>query len=274
VIGATAIELKSAADLERMRVAGRLLAEVFDEVLAAVKPGVTTRRLDEIAARAIAARRAKPAFLGYHGFPATVCSSVNEEVVHGIPGNRALGEGDIVGIDIGLVRDGLYADRATTMPVGRVSPEVAQLLRVTVECLERAIAACRVGNRLQDIGRAVQSHAEAHGYGVVREYSGHGIGRRMHEAPQVPNYVPKFRNSSGLGAGNLRLRAGMALALEPMINLGTHETRTLEDNWTVVTLDGLPSAHFEHTVFLTTEGPEVLTGEQPAFFHSELDRWP
>lgn len=268
-----AIELKTPEQRERMREAGRLLAEVFDEVLAAIEPGITTREVDRIAAAAISRRGAKPAFLGYHGFPATICISVNEEVVHGIPTDRKLAEGDIAGIDIGLVHRGFHADRATTVPVGKVTPEVARLLRVALESLECGIAACRAGNRLHDIGRAVQTHAEAAGFGVVREYSGHGIGRRMHEAPQVPNYVPA-RGSAGALGGNPRLRPGMALAIEPMINLGTWRTEVLADQWTVVTADGLPSAHFEHTVFIGEDGPEVLTGQQPEFLHLELDRWP
>jgi methionyl aminopeptidase len=271
VIGST-IEIKSPEEIARMREAGRLLGEVFEEVLAAVAPGVTTKELDEIAAAAIGSRGATAAFLGYHGFPATICSSVNEAVVHGIPDTRPLAEGDIVGIDIGLVHEGFFSDRATTLPIGRVRPAVADLLRVTLCCLERAIDAARVGNRLQDIGQAVQTLAEPHGFGVVREYSGHGIGRRMHEPPQVPNYVPGPGPGRLASDGNPRLRAGMTLALEPMINLGTPETRTLGDRWTVVTGDGLPSAHFEHTVLITAEGPEVLSGQQPSLSELELDR--
>jgi methionyl aminopeptidase len=263
------IEIKSPDEIAIMREAGQLLAEVFEEVLAAVAPGVTTKHLDDIAAQAIRARKAKPAFLGYHGFPATICASVNEAVVHGIPSDRPLEEGDVVGIDIGLVHRGFYADRATTMPVGTVAPEVLDLLQVTLECLDRGIAAAQPDGRLYDIGQAVQEHAEAHGYGVVRDYSGHGIGRKMHEPPQVPNYVPPRR---GVGNGNPRLRVGMALALEPMINLGTQETKTLGDRWTVVTADSRPSAHSEHTILIGPDGPEILTGQQPSLSYLKLDR--
>jgi methionyl aminopeptidase len=264
------IELKSPEEIERMREAGVLLAQVFDEVLAAIEVGVTTEHLDHVAASAIRSRGARSSFLKYHDYPKTICASVNEEVVHGIPGRRVLREGDIVGIDIGLVYNAYHADRATTMPVGRVSAAVAQLLRVTKECLMWAIDATRVGNRLFDIGGAVEQLARQHGYGIVREYSGHGIGRRLHEAPQVPNYVPE-KGTQAAKAGNPRLRPGMTLAIEPMINLGTWRTRTLDDKWTVVTSDGLPSAHFEHTVVVSENGPEILTGEQPSLEDLELD---
>ncbi len=262
MISTHTIELKSPKQMDRMRRAGQLLAEVFDEVLAVVGPGVTTKRVDQVANEAILARDAKPAFLGYRGFPATICASVNEEVVHGIPSDRALREGDILGIDIGLVHDGFFADRATTVPVAPIAPAVAQLLRVTRQCLEQAIEVCRPGNRLHAIGQVVQELAEGAGFGVVRDYSGHGIGRQLHEPPQVPNFVPN-RSRDSVYAANPRLRVGMALAIEPMINLGVCQTETLDDGWTVVTADRQPSAHFEHTVLITETGPEALTGQQP-----------
>lgn len=262
MIRGNAIEIKSPGEIEKMRVSGRLLGEVFDELLPAVVPGVTTAELDRIAEDAIRHRGAIPAFLGYNGFPATICASVNEEIVHGIPSDRVLEEGDIIGIDMGLVKEGFYSDRATTVAVGQVSDEAIRLMRVTLECLNRGVAAAKSGNRLQDIAVAVQSHAEKAGFGVVREYSGHGIGRQLHEAPQVPNHWPDRSSSSGSG-GNPRLMPGMTLAIEPMINTGSWKTKTLGDKWTVVTTDGGISAHFEHTIVVTENGPEVLTGQQP-----------
>lgn len=236
-----------------MREAGRVTARALRAVGEAVVPGVTTRELDEVAVEVIRAAGAKPAFLGYHGFPATICASRNCEVVHGIPGKLRLVEGDIISIDMGAIVDGYYGDSARTFGVGAVSDEAARLMDVTERSLEAGIAAARPGGHLYDIGAAVQRVAEAGGFSVVREYVGHGIGREMHEEPQVPNY-----GTAGKGPV---LLPGMVLAIEPMINAGTANVRQLRDGWTVVTADGALSAHFEHTVAITEEGPVVLTLE-------------
>jgi methionyl aminopeptidase len=262
----THLNVLSPQEMDRMRASGRLLGQVFEKVLAAVVPEATTADLDRIAYEAITEAGAKPAFLNYRGFPATICASVDEEIVHGIPNHVPLREGQIVGIDMGLILNDFYSDRATTMPVGGVLPEVARLLRVTQECLRQGIAAARVGQRLQDIGRAIQTLAEGEGFGVVREYSGHCIGRQLHEEPQIPNFVGRETRGP-----NPRLVAGMAMAIEPMINQGTWKTRILDDRWTVVTADGFPSAHFEHTILVTEAGPEILTGEHPSLQEMELD---
>ena len=238
-------------ELEKMRAAGQLVGRVLQELRRMVEPGVTTLDVDRAAERMIRDAGALPTFKGYHGFPYSICASVNEQVVHGFPSDYALKEGDIFSIDVGATLHGFVGDTATTVPVGQVSPELLQLIRVTEECLERAIEQCREGLRLGDIGWAVQSHAEAHGYGVVREYVGHGIGRRMHEDPQIPNY-----GAPGKGA---KIKRGYVFAVEPMINLGTHQTKVLKDGWTVVTLDGRSSAHCEHTIAVTENGPEVFT---------------
>lgn len=246
------IELKSASDLARMRRAGALAAKALAEAGRAVAPGVTTKELDRIAEKVIRAEGGIPTFVGYRGYPASICASINEEVVHGIPSaQRVLKEGDIVGIDVGATLDGFVGDTAATFAVGRVDPAWTDLLNATAESLERGIAQARVGNRLGDISHAIQAVADARGYGVVRDFVGHGIGRQMHEEPAVPNY-----GSAGTG---LRLEAGLVLALEPMFNLGTHKVRVLSDGWTVVTDDRRPSAHFEHTVAITADGPEILT---------------
>jgi methionyl aminopeptidase len=242
---------KSRKELEKMRAAGRLAGQVREALRRMVRPGVTTLDLDAAAERMIRDGGALPTFKGYHGFPYSICASVNEQVVHGFPSNYALKEGDIISIDVGATLAGFVGDTATTVPVGQVSDEVRQLIRVTEECLERAIAQCWPGRHLGDLGWAVQAHAEAHGYSVVREYVGHGIGRRMHEDPQIPNY-----GTPGKGA---KIKAGYVFAIEPMVNLGTHQTKTLKDGWTVVTLDGRASAHVEHTIAITEEGPEVFT---------------
>jgi len=236
-----------------MREAGRVTARALRAVGDAVVPGVTTAELDEVAVEVIRAAGAKPAFLGYHGFPATICASRNCEVVHGIPGKLRLQEGDIISIDMGAIVDGYFGDSARTFPVGRVSQEAARLLDVTARSLEAGIAAARPGGRLYDIGAAVQAVAEGGGFSVVREYVGHGIGRAMHEEPQVPNY-----GTAGKGP---TLLPGMVLAIEPMINAGTAQVRQLKDGWTVVTADGALSAHFEHTVAITEDGPVILTLE-------------
>jgi len=238
-----------------MRDAGRLVAEVLTEVAAHVRPGVTTADLDAMAEQRIAKAGATPAFKGYHGYPATICASINEEVIHGIPsGRRILNEGDIISIDVGVSLNGYYGDSAITLPVGQVSEEAARLLRVTEESLYKAIERVRPGNRISDIGYAVQHHVEAHGFSVVREFVGHGIGQRMHEEPQVPNYGEPGRGP--------RLSEGMVLAIEPMVNAGKPAVKVLADNWTAVTRDGSLSAHFEHTVAVTTDGPWILTARE------------
>jgi methionyl aminopeptidase len=218
---------------------------------AMIAPGVTTLELNTAAEKMIRDAGAIPTFVGYHGFPFAICASVNEEIVHGFSNERALKEGDILSIDMAATFDGFVGDTATTVPVGNVSDELKRLIKVTEECLERAIAACQPGNRLGDIGWAVQEHAEKFGYGIVRDYTGHGIGRSMHEAPSIPNY--------GRPGTKEKIRAGYCFAIEPMLNIGTHETKTLSDGWTVVTGDGKPSAHAEHTIAVTAEGPEILT---------------
>ncbi|MDT8902665.1 type I methionyl aminopeptidase [Anaeroselena agilis] len=245
------IILKSERELRYMRDAGRIVAGALAEVKKAARPDVTTQELDKVAEEYIKGAGAIPAFKGYHGFPGNICTSVNEQVVHGIPGLRRLKSGDNVSIDIGAVINGYYGDAAITVPVGEVDAEVARLIEVTEASLYKGLEQAVAGNKLSDISHAVQVEAEAHGYGVVRDYVGHGIGRNMHEDPQIPNY-----GSPGRGP---RLKPGMTLAVEPMINLGTHEVRTLDDGWTVVTTDGKRSAHFEHTVVVTENGPEVLT---------------
>jgi methionyl aminopeptidase len=242
---------KSKREIEKMRAAGRLVAQVREELRRMVRPGVTTLELDRAAEKMIRDAGALPTFKGYHGFPFSICASVNEQVVHGFPSDYVLEEGDIFSLDCGVTLAGYVGDTATTVPVGRVSESRLKLIRVAEECLERAIRQCWPGKYLGDVGWAVQSHAEAHGYTVVRDYVGHGIGRKMHEDPQIPNY--------GKPGTGVRIRAGYVFAIEPMINMGTHRTKTLSDGWTVVTLDGQPSAHVEHTVAVTEEGPEVLT---------------
>ncbi len=234
-----------------MRAAGRLIGLVREETRRMVKPGITTIELDRAAEKMIRDAGALPTFKGYHGYPYSICASVNEQVVHGFPSDYRLKDGDIFSMDLGATLAGYVGDTATTIPVGNVSEELLDLIRVTEECLELAIEQCRAGKHLGDIGWAVQSHAEAHGYSVVRDYVGHGIGRKMHEDPQIPNYGKP-------GKGD-KIKNGYVFAVEPMINLGTHLTKVLKDGWTVVTLDGLPSAHCEHTIAVTEEGPEVLT---------------
>ncbi|GBC83295.1 Methionine aminopeptidase 1 [bacterium HR10] len=238
-------------EIEKIRRAGRIVAEVLRDLRQMAQPGVTTRELDRYAEAKIRARGGIPTFKGYRGFPASICTSINEEVVHGIPSDRKLQAGDIVGIDCGVTLDGYVADAAITVPVGEISEELQRLLRVTEEALYRAIEQARVGNRLYDISYAVQSYAEAHGYSVVRDFCGHGVGRQMHEDPQVPNF--------GTPGRGLRLRPGLVLAIEPMLNLGTHEVEIAEDGWTVRTVDRRPSAHFEHTIAITERGPVILT---------------
>lgn len=242
---------KSKKELEKMRASGRLVAQVREELRRMAQPGITTLELDEAAEKMIRDAGAKPTFKGYHDFPFSICASVNEQVVHGFPSKYALKEGDIFSVDVGVTLDGYVGDTATTIPIGEVSEDRLKLIRVAEECLERAIAQCWPGRHLGDIGWAVQSLAEEHGYGVVRDYVGHGIGRKMHEDPQIPNY--------GKPGAGIKIKAGYVFAIEPMINMGTHRTKTLSDGWTVVTIDGRPSAHVEHTIAITEEGPEVLT---------------
>lgn len=242
---------KSKREIEKMRAAGRLAGEVREAVRALARPGITTLELDAAAEKMIRDAGALPTFKGYHGFPYSICASVNEQIVHGFPSKYELKDGDIISIDVGATLSGFVGDTATTVPVGNVREDWLELIRVTEECLERAIQQCHPGRRLGDIGWAVQGLAESRGYSVVREYVGHGIGRKMHEDPQIPNY--------GKPGTGLKLKAGYVFAIEPMLNMGTHQTKTLADGWTVVTMDGRPSAHVEHTIAITEEGPEVLT---------------
>jgi methionyl aminopeptidase len=245
------IVCKSASELVRMRTANALVADVLGALEAMVLPGVTTLDLDAVAESLVREGGAEPAFKGYRGFPATVCASVNEEVVHGIPSKRPLKAGDIVSLDVGVLLDGFYGDSALTVPVGEISVAAAKLLSVTEQSLERAISAVRAGARVSDLGHAVQNYVEPNGYSVVREFVGHGIGTKLHEEPQIPNY-----GQPGQGP---RLAEGMVLAIEPMVNIGSATVKILKDGWTAVTSDGNLSAHFEHTVAVTAEGAEVLT---------------
>lgn len=247
-----AILIKSAAEIEKMRVSGKALAQVHEVVRGAICAGATTMDLERAAAAKVAELGVISAFKGYHGYPAILCTSVNDEVIHGIPSEkRVLREGDVVSVDCGVVVDGFYSDRAMTYPVGVLRPEAQNLLRVTEASLYAAIEKAVPGGRLGDIAWAVQSMCEAAGYGVVREFVGHGIGKSMHEDPQVPNF-----GNPGKGP---RLKPGMVLAIEPMINAGSAEVKVLEDGWTAITVDGSLSAHFEHTVAITKDGPRILT---------------
>ncbi|MFD2369434.1 type I methionyl aminopeptidase [Brevibacillus sp. GCM10020057] len=245
------IILKSKAELEVMREAGRIVALTHQELAKAIKPGVTTKQLDEIAETFIRSMGAIPSFKGYGGFPGSICASVNEELVHGIPGKRVLQEGDIISLDIGAQFEGFHGDSAWTYPVGTISAENEKLLRVTEESLYKGLEKAVPGARLSDISHAIQVHAEAAGFTLVREYVGHGIGQNLHEDPQVPNYGPPGRGP--------RLKPGMVLAIEPMVNAGERYVRTLEDNWTVVTVDRKTCAHFEHTIAITEDGYEIFT---------------
>ena len=245
------IELKSAGELEAMRKAGRIVATLLQHLAALIRPGITTKALDDEAWRYIMEAGAKPAFLGYRGFPASICVSVNEEVVHGIPGERTIRNGDLVSLDAGAIVDGWYSDAATTCLVGDVTPEARRLADVTRRALEEGIANARVGRRVSDISYAVQQTIEREGFGIVREFVGHGIGRALHEDPPIPNF-----GSPNVGP---RLKEGMTLAIEPMVTLGGDEVKILRDGWTAVTQDRSLAAHFEHTVAVTAEGPDVLT---------------
>lgn len=246
------IKIKSPGEIEAMRAAGRILAETFEHIAEAVKPGVTTAELDDIAARFIRSNNASCSFWHYNGYPAHICTSVNDRVVHGIPSKQCvLKEGDIVSVDMGVFYNGYHSDSARTFPVGQISPEAETLIRVTEESFYKGLAQATAGNRLQDIGAAIQSHVEENGFSVVRSLVGHGIGTALHEDPEVPNF--------GTAGRGVRLLPGMTLAIEPMVNQGTYHVNTLSDNWTVVTADGKLSAHYEHSVLIRDGEAEILT---------------
>ncbi len=245
------IKLKTKEEIEIMRSAGRIVAEALAMVGQEIKEGMTTAKLDALVEESIRSNDSVPAFKGYHGFPASACISINEEVVHGIPGERIIQSGDIVSVDIGSILNGFYGDSAKTFAIGEISEEKQQLMEITEKSLLAGIDKARNGNKLGQISAAVQKVAEENGYGVVRQLVGHGIGRNMHEDPQVPNY-------GSVNEGPV-LKTGMVIAIEPMINCGTYHVKTLPDGWTIVTADGLPSAHFEHTVAITENGPDILT---------------
>lgn len=243
--------LRTPAEIEQMRRAGSLVGQVLEKLREHVAPGVSTRELDAIAENMIRSRGGVPSFKGYRGYPASICASVNNEIIHGIPGDRMLVDGDIISIDCGAMLGGYHGDAAMTFPVGDVSAEAEKLMTVTREALNAGIAMARPKMRLGDVGNAIQRYVEANGFSVVRDFVGHGIGRHMHEDPQIPNFGP-----AGMG---MRLRTGMVLAIEPMVNAGVHEVVVMDDGWTACTRDGSLSAHFEHTVAITDDGPEVLT---------------
>lgn len=246
------VEIKSKDEIELMRDAGRIVSEILDELEKAVAPGVSTWDLDQLAERLIYQKGARPAFKGYRGFPSCLCASVNAEVVHGIPSRkRKLQDGDLMKLDFGVIYKGYFGDSARTVPVGNVKPEAQALIDATRESLYKGIEQMKPGNRVGDIGAAVQKYVEGKGFAVVRDFVGHGIGKALHELPQVPNY-----GDAGSGP---KLRPGMVLALEPMVNVGTFKVKLLDDDWTAVTLDGKLSAHFEHTVAITEDGPDILT---------------
>lgn len=245
------IILKSSEEIEKIAEACRIVARTLDAIKVMVRPGITTKEIENFADVYIRGQGGLPAFKGYRGYPASICTSVNNEVIHGIPSKRVLKEGDILSIDLGVYKDGLYGDGAVTFPVGEVEPEIERLLRVTEESLYIGVENARVGNRVSDISYSIQRHVESNGFSVVRAFVGHGIGRELHEEPQIPNF-----GTPGRGP---RLREGMTLAIEPMVNAGRYEVLILNDGWTAVTADGEPSAHFEHTVLVTADGPEILT---------------
>ncbi|MCC7354759.1 MAG: type I methionyl aminopeptidase [Anaerolineae bacterium] len=249
------IHLKTAAELALMREAGRIVALTLERLREYARPGITTAELDALAEATIRSRGAVPAFKGYRGFPASVCTSINQELVHGIPSpDRILAEGDVISLDVGAIYQGWYGDAAISVPVGEISPLAQRLLAATEGALYAAIAQARAGNRLRDISAAVQAHVESRGFAVVREYTGHGIGRAMHELPEILNFVPDHSYDMGPW-----LQPGMTLALEPMVQAGTWRTRSLADGWTVVSADGSLAAHFEHTIAITDGEPEILT---------------
>jgi len=245
------ITLKSPEEIEILRQAGKRLASIIKELSRSLKSGITTAEVDGIAEKLIASHDAQPAFKGYRGFPGCICISINQEVVHGIPGKRVLNEGDLVKLDVGIIYKNYYSDTALTAGVGQINPQLENLLNVTKDALYKGIAQAQANNHLSDISHAVQSYAEKNNFSVVRDFVGHGIGRSLHEEPELPNFGPPH-------CGPV-LTEGMVLAIEPMVNIGTWQTKILNDGWTVVTLDGKPSAHFEHTVAITKSGPEILT---------------
>lgn len=245
------IVIKSSKEIELMQESGRIVALVHETIKKAIKPGVTTGELDKIAEKVITDNGAVPSFKGYHGFPGSICASINDQVIHGIPGDIKLSEGDIISIDVGALKNGYHADAARTHPVGNVSEAAANLIKVTEESFFEGLKYCRKGYRLSDVSHAIQKYSEDRGYGVVRDFVGHGVGRQLHEDPPIPNY-----GAPGRGP---RLESGMVLAIEPMINQGDHRVKVLDDDWTVVTLDGLWSAHYEHTVVITEDEPLLLT---------------
>jgi len=245
------ISLKSKREIEIMQDASRIVAEVLEELRSRCRPGITTRELDRIAEEKTIREGARPAFKGYRGFPGSLCASINQQVVHGIPGDHELKEGDIVGLDFGVFYNGYFGDAAITVPIGCIAPETEVLLRTTRECLDLGIEQMVPENHLSDLSRAIQVHAESNGFSLVKEFGGHGIGKNLHEDPMVLNYVTNGRG--------IKLKPGLVLAIEPMVNMGGDRVQVLSDGWTVVTLDGKPSAHFEHTVAVTQNGPEILT---------------
>jgi len=251
------IIIKSEKEIEKMRRAGKLVATVLKTLRSKVKPGISTEELDAIAYNETKKLGGTPSFKGYHGFPASICASVNDEIVHGIPGKHVLKEGDIISIDFGAIVDGFQGDSAITVGVGEVNDEADKLMRTTENALAEGIKAARAGARLGDISAAIEQYAESKGYSVVREYTGHGIGREMHEDPRIPNCTqPAYGLMAGMGP---ELQEGMTLAIEPMVNIGEWRTRINDNNWTVLTVDGSLSAHFEHTIAITKNGPEILT---------------
>jgi len=255
------IIIKSQREIGHLRRANALVAEVFQKLKKVVAPGISTRELDQIAEEIILSKGATPAFKGYRGFPATLCTSINEEVVHGIPGQRRLEEGDIVSLDVGTKLNGYFGDGAITLPVGEVDDEVQKLIEVTEKALRIGIGKAKIGNRLFDISYAIQTWVESQGFSVVRDYVGHGIGMDLHEEPQIPNFGSPHQGP--------RLEKGMVLSLEPMVNEGTYEVRILSDGWTVVTADRKRSAHFEHTIAITDEGPEILSTLETDFLRGQ-----
>lgn len=245
------IVIKSKKEIELMQESGRIVALVHETLKKAIKPGITTGELDKIAEAIIEAEGAKPSFKGYHGFPASICASINDQVIHGIPSEVTLKEGDIISIDIGAIKNGFHADAARTHPVGKVSEKALKLIKVTEDSFFEGLKYCRVGYRLSDISHAIQAHVEDNQFSIVRDFVGHGVGRELHEEPPIPNYGPAGRGP--------RLQPGMVLAIEPMVNEGDFRVRTLDDEWTVVTIDGRNSAHYEHSVVITDGDPILLT---------------
>ena len=255
------VSLKSSKEIEKLKVSNQMVAHILTILQGKVKPGVTTSELDNLAESLTKQYSAKPAFKGYRGFPYSICASVNSQVVHGFPNSVPLKEGDILSIDFGVLYDGYYGDSALTLPVGEIAPETGRLLQITEDALYLGIEQARYGNRLSDISHAIQSHVELNGCSVVRKFVGHGIGKELHEDPQIPNY-----GNPGYG---IRLQPGMTIAIEPMVNMGGCDVETLEDGWTAVTKDGSLSAHFEHTVAIMDNGPDILSGRDRSFVHGK-----